>query len=220
MPVNPKPKPKWKRRPEARPEEILCAAVEIFAEQGFERAKLDDVARHAGVSKGTLYLYFDSKDALFREMVRVRLTPIFSEAELAVRDFEGSARDLLTWVIRCMWEAVNRPEMVRVTAIVHAELANFPELARFYIETIILRNRALLRQVLERGIASGEFRPVAHDFILRAVPSLLVHGAMYQIKFSEYDPDRLTGEQIVEGVLDLVLNGVLIRPDPVSDLKE
>ena len=205
--------PKWQRRPEARPEEILCAAVHVFGEEGFARAKLEDVARRAGVSKGTLYLYFDSKDTLFREMVKARITPVFAEAQRAIQDFQGSSRELLEWMIRCMWDTIRSPEMIHIARIVHAELANFPELARFYFDEVILRNRALLRTALERGIATGEFHRVAHDFILRAVPSLLVHGAMYQRGFGVYDPTPLTDDQLLEGVLDLVMHGVLTRPD-------
>jgi AcrR family transcriptional regulator len=211
-PRTPRP-PKWQRRPEARPEEILCAAVHVFGEEGFARAKLEDVAQRAGVSKGTLYLYFDSKDTLFREMVKARITPVFAEAEQAMREFQGSARELLEWMIRCMWDTIRRPEMIHIARIVHAELASFPELARFYFDEVILRNRALLRTAVERGIATGEFHRVAHDFVLRGVPSLLVHGAMYQRGFGVYDPTPLSDDQLLEGVLDLVMHGVLTRPD-------
>jgi AcrR family transcriptional regulator len=207
---------KWQRRPEARPEEILCAAVQVFGEEGFARTKLEDVARKAGVSKGTLYLYFDSKDTLFREMVKARITPVFAEAEQAIRGFQGSARALLEWMIRCMWDTIRRPEMIHIARIVHAELASFPELARFYFDEVIQRNRALLREAVERGLATGEFRRVSHDFILRAVPSLLVHGAMYQRGFGVYDPTPITDDQLLEGVLDLVMNGVLTRPDATA----
>ena len=72
--------PRWQRRPEARPDEILDAAFAVFGETGFARAKIDDVARLAGVSKGTVYLYFDSKESLFREMVRAKVVAPLAEA--------------------------------------------------------------------------------------------------------------------------------------------
>lgn len=203
--------PKWKRRPEARAEEILSAAIEVFGEVGFARAKLDDVAKKAGVSKGTLYLYFDSKEELFRRLVLERIIPAFLAAEQYMRESSGSARDLLEWYIRSKWNVIRQPEMVRIARLVHAELASFPELARFYFEEVVLRSRLLLRGILERGEASGEFRKVSHDFVLRAVPSLLVHGAMYQRGFGAYDPHALTDDELLEGILDLVLHGVLAR---------
>ena len=94
---------RWQRRPEARPEEILDAALTVFGESGFARAKIDDVARLAGVSKGTVYLYFDSKESLFREMVRAKVVASLAEAEAFVRTYEGSARGLLVEVIRRMY---------------------------------------------------------------------------------------------------------------------
>ena len=203
--------PKWKRRPAARPEEILSAAIEVFGEVGFARAKLDDVARKAGVSKGTLYLYFDSKEELFRRLVQERIVPCFEKAEEYLRESQGTAREMLEWFIRRSWEAVRQPEMVSIARLVHAELANFPDLSRFYFEAVILRNRSLLNQILERGRSTGEFRVVPHDFVLRAVPSLVVHGAMYQRVFGVFDPSALTDEELLEGILDLVLHGVLAR---------
>jgi hypothetical protein len=118
---------------------------------------------------------------------------------------------MLEWYIRRKWETIRKPEMVRIARLVHAELVNFPELARFYFEEVILRSRSLLNQILERGIGTGEFRKVPHDFVLRAVPSLLVNGAMYQRGFGAYDPHALTDEELLEGILDLVLQGVLAR---------
>jgi AcrR family transcriptional regulator len=208
----PSPKsPKWKRRPEARSEEILSAAIEVFGDVGFAKAKLDDIARKAGVSKGTLYLYFDSKEELFRRLVQERIVPCFEKAEQYLRESQGTPREMLEWFIRRSWDAVRQPEMVRIARLVHAELANFPDLTRFYFDAVILRNRSLLNQILQRGAATGEFRVVPHEFVLRAIPSLLVHGAMYQRGFGAFDPHALTDEELLEGVLDLVLHGVLAR---------
>ena len=82
--------PRWQRRPDARPEEILEAAKHVFGESGYAGTKLEDVARRAGVSKGTLYLYFDGKEALFREMVRAKVVAALAHAEETVRTFDGS----------------------------------------------------------------------------------------------------------------------------------
>jgi AcrR family transcriptional regulator len=205
--------PKWKRRPESRPDEILSAAIEVFGEAGLARAKLDDVARKAGVSKGTLYLYFDSKEELFRCVVQQRIASCFDEAERRLREFQGSSREMLEWFLRRSWETIRRPEMVQIARMVNSELANFPDLTRFYFDAVILRNRALLNQVLDRGLASGEFRAVPNDFVIRAVPSLLLHGAIYQRGFGRFDPHALTDEQVIEGIVDLVLHGVMARKE-------
>ncbi len=206
------PRPRWQRRPAARPDEILDAAFAVFAEDGFARAKLDDVARRAGVSKGTLYLYFDSKETLFREMVRAKIIPCVVQGEELVRTHEGSARDLLVTVIRRMWITVRSPEVTRIGRLLQFELGSFPELGRFYFDEVIARTRRLLQDAIDRGIASGEFRRVPHHFTTRAVASLLVHSAQHQCFFAPLDPAPLTDEQVVNGVIDIVLNGVLVRP--------
>jgi AcrR family transcriptional regulator len=206
------PRPRWKRRPAARPEEILDAAFAVFAEDGFARAKLDDVARRAGVSKGTLYLYFDSKETLFREMVRAKVVPCVVEGEEFVRTFEGSPRDLLVAVIRRMWTTVRTPEVTRIGRLLQFELGSFPELGRFYFDEVIARTRRLIQGAIDRGVASGEFRRVPHHFATRAVSALLMHSAQQQCFFASLDPAPLTDEQVLNGVIDIVLNGVLARP--------
>jgi Transcriptional regulator len=204
--------PRWQRRPEARTEEILDAALEVFGQSGFARAKIDDVARLAGVSKGTVYLYFDSKEALFREMVRAKVVACLTEGEALVRTHEGSARALLVELIQGTYRRMRREEMMRIARVVQGELPHFPELARFYFDEVILRARRLVQQVLERGTASGEFRPSLNGFAARGLSSLLVHTAQVQCFFHPYDPQALTDEQAVEGLIDMYLYGVLAHP--------
>ncbi|HEX2636756.1 MAG TPA: TetR/AcrR family transcriptional regulator [Gemmatimonadales bacterium] len=208
--------PRWQRRPGARPDEILDAAFTVFGQTGFARAKIEDVARLAGVSKGTVYLYFDSKESLFREMVRARVVAALAEAEAYVRSHEGSAEALLIAVTRRMYARMRGEQMLRLARIVQGELGNFPELAQFYFHEVILRARRLVEQVLERGVASGEFRPVAHEFAARGLCSLLVHTAQMQCFFHDCDPAALSDDQAIEGLIDTYLNGVLAHPADLS----
>jgi len=205
--------PRWQRRPDARPEEILEAAKHVFGESGYAGTKLEDVARRAGVSKGTLYLYFDSKEALFREMVRAKVVAALAHAEEAVRTFDGSSRELLVILISSMYRRLRDDGMARVGRVVQAELPSFPELAQFYFEEVILRSRRLVSRVLERGVESGEFREVSHGFAARGLASLLVHTAQLQCFFHDFDPDQLSDEAALGGLVDLYLHGVLARPD-------
>lgn len=204
--------PRWQRRPEARPDEILDAALATFCESGFARAKIEDVARLAGVSKGTVYCYFDSKESLFREMVRGKVVASLAEAETFVHTYEGSARDLLIELIRRMYFRMRREEMMQLARVVQGELPHFPELARFYFDEVILRARRLVAQVLDRGVASGEFRRGADAFAARGLSSLLVHTAQVQCFYHRFDPQALSEEQAVEGLVDLYLHGVLADP--------
>jgi AcrR family transcriptional regulator len=204
--------PRWQRRPEARPEEIIDAAQQVFGEQGFARTKLEDVARLAGVSKGTVYLYFDSKESLFRAMVRAKVVAGLTEAEEMVRGHDGPPGELLAGLIRWMYHRMRSDQMARISRLVHAELSNFPELAKFYFEEVILRARRLIEDVTRRGVESGEFRAVPHGFAARGLCSLLVQTAQVQCFFHFIDPGALTEEEALEGLIDLYLNGVLARP--------
>src|SRR5205809_93345 len=104
------PKPRWKRRKDARPGEIVAAALEVFGERGFAATKLDDVARKAGVTKGTVYLYFESKEALFKAIVRETIVPALATGERLVAEHRGSAADLLRRLIRGWWEAIGETQ--------------------------------------------------------------------------------------------------------------
>jgi len=206
--------PRWQRRPDTRPEELICAARDTFGELGFAQARLEDVARRAGVSKGTVYLYFDSKETLFREMVKACVVSTFAEGEECLRHHQGTAKEALEIFVRRLWQVVRRPEMTGIARLVQSELHQFPELARFYVDTVIHGARQLVGRILEDGIRRGEFRPVQHDFAVRAIPSLLVNSAMFQQFFGPYDTKALTDDQVVEGILDLVYHGVLAQPEP------
>jgi AcrR family transcriptional regulator len=205
--------PRWQRRPEARPDEILDAAFTVFGEHGFARTKLEDVARAAGVSKGTLYLYFDSKETLFREMVRAKVIPIVEEGEAMVQSHRGSYRDLLVSIMTRTFDILQHRGIGRISRLVMSELAAFPELARFYFEEVVLRARRLLDQVLERGAAAGEFRTLPHRYGARGVQAMLIHAAQVHCSFQQFDPHALSDAQVLEGIIDLYLNGVLVRAD-------
>lgn len=148
------------RRKEARPAELLAAALELFVEKGFVGTRLEDVAARAGVSKGTLYLYFDSKEALFKAVIQEGMVPILEQGAGLVDGFKGSAADLLRTLIGEWWQRIGNTALAGVPKLMISEAGNFPELANYYHDTVIVRGRDLMRRALQRGIASGEFRVV------------------------------------------------------------
>lgn len=203
--------PRWQRRPDARPDEIINAALAVFADAGFVGARLEEIAQRAGVSKGTLYLYFDSKEELFREVVRSKVVSVVEAGEQEVARMQGSAEDRLVRLIRAIWSVVSDPAMARITKLMHSELGNFPELAQFYYDEVIVRVRNLVRGVLADGVASGEFRAEQSDYAARAIPHLLVMGAKMLHFFRQFDPEPLEPDEIIDGAVDLILNGVRMR---------
>lgn len=159
-------KPRWQRRKDARPAEILSAALDVFAERGFAAAKLDEVAARAGVSKGTLYLYFESKEELFRSVVRGLLLPTVATAERRIAEHTGSATELLRGLVLTFGRVITESKLGAIPKLIVAEAANFPDLARFYYEEVIKRGMRAMAGVLQRGAAAGEFRPIAVEQFL------------------------------------------------------
>jgi AcrR family transcriptional regulator len=209
-------RPRWKRRPDARPEEILEAALAVFGEQGYAGTRLDDVARRAGVSKGTLYLYFSSKEDLFRAMVEARVEGALAGIEELVRAWDGSTTDLLEAFVEQYWGYMGRMENCRLARLVISELANFPELARFHYRRVVLRVRRVIESILERGIAQGEFRRLDPVFAARALQLLCVHLAQFLVYFQPHDPTPVSREDMLAGILDLYLHGVLSTSAPAA----
>lgn len=196
------------RRKEARPGELTAAALELFVEKGFVGTRLDDVAARAGVSKGTLYLYFDSKEALFKAVIREGILPILDEGAGMVDNFTGSSGDLLRGLILEWWKRIGSTALGGVPKLMISEAGNFPELAAFYHETVIIRGRELMRRVLLRGIESGEFRPVevetAIDVIFAPVLMMLIWDhSMGACGCGSHDPATY-----LQTHFDLVLNGL------------
>lgn len=161
--------PARRRRKEARPAELTAAALDVFVEKGYAATRLEDVAKRAGVSKGTLYLYFDSKEALFKAVVREGLLPALAEGEALVAGYKGDSERLLRELATGMWLLIGAQRIGGIPKLVFAEARNFPEIASFYHQEVILRGTALIRSVIERGIRRKEFRPVDIDAVVHLV---------------------------------------------------
>lgn len=149
-----------RRRKDARPSELTAAALELFVEKGFAATRLEDVAARAGVSKGTLYLYFDSKETLFKAVIQEGLIPALAEGEAILARHGGSAFHLLQQLLDNWWTLIGDTHLSGIIKLMISEARNFPEVAQFYYENVIRRGRALIGAALERGMASGEFRPM------------------------------------------------------------
>ncbi len=199
---------RWTRRKRARPVEILDAALKVFAEKGFTGARMEDIAARAGVTKGTIYLYFENKEAVFKTLVRESIGATLSEVTANVRDYEGSAKELLRFALTAMAHLLTASDRVVLPKIIIGESGNFPELARFYREEIIDKGLALMSGLIARGIAQGEFRevPVKHAVRLCVAPVLL--GAMWRTTFAQFDAEPYDYKGLIETHLDVLFRGL------------
>ncbi len=200
--------PRWRRRKDARPEEIVAAALDVFVERGFAAATLDDVARHAGVTKGTIYLYFENKEALLKAVVRGTIVPVIAQGEALARSFTGSARDLFERLVREYWRLVGETALAGIPKLMMAEAGNFPELARFYYEEVAVRGHRLMAGVLERGIKAGEFRPVNLTVASKLAMSPLMHAVVARRAFASCMPEGFDIGPYLDTHIELFLHGI------------
>nr|WP_316644382.1 TetR/AcrR family transcriptional regulator [uncultured Roseateles sp.] len=199
------------RRKQARPQELLDAALALFVERGFAATRAEEVAKRAGVSKGTLYLYYPSKEELFKAVVRHNLSAQIIEGMEIAAAFEGSTADLLALVLRTWWERVGEGPSGGIVKIMMAESGNFPELAQFYAEEVILPAQQLLGSVIERGVQRGEFRPVKVADTVHVLCSPLLFLSLQQQSFGAcgvYTP-LLVPESVLNTQIDLMLRGLM-----------
>jgi TetR/AcrR family transcriptional regulator len=202
------------RRKEARPHELLSAALELFVEKGFAATKTEDVAGRAGVAKGTLYLYYPSKEDLLKAVVRENLSVVIAEGAAVAGAFSGTTHELLLLLMETWWERVGNTPASGIIKIIITEMGNFPDFARFYAEEVMRPGHALFTSVLERGMASGELRAVdlaeTVDVLIFPMLMLCLHkhslGACPGMKTS-IDP-----RSFIKTHVDVVVRGLLVRP--------
>lgn len=167
--------PKRERRKQARPGELLQAALELFVEKGYAATRSEEVAARAGVSKGTLFLYFPSKEELFKAVVRENVVRPQTEGAQEIARFEGPTPALLEQLMLEWWRRYGATQASGISKLVMSEASNFPDLARFFQEEVVTPGHAMVRSVLQRGVDRGEFRPIN--------PELTVHSVLAPLLF-------------------------------------
>jgi AcrR family transcriptional regulator len=201
-------RPRWRRRKADRPGEIVIAALESFVERGYAATKLVDVARRAGVSKGTLYLYFRDKEDLFRAVVDRMAVPTVERGEALAARFEGSAADLLRTLLLDWWDLIRGSHRSGLTKLMVAESHNFPGAAEAFLRRVVLRRRRLLSRVLERGIAQGEFRPLDLDQAVRIAVAPILLASIWEHSFRTQDRDPVDAREMIRLHVEIFLAGI------------
>jgi AcrR family transcriptional regulator len=200
--------PRWQRRKQARPGEIVAAALQVFVERGFAATRVEDVARRAGVTKGTVYLYFDGKEALFKAVVRDTIVPWIAKGEALAQAHTGTARELFVTLVSEWWRLLGETELSGIPKLMLAEAVNFPELARFYYDEVVSRGHRLIASVLERGIASGEFRAIDVRVAARLVMAPLLQAAQWRHSFALCGAEPIEMAKHLGTYVDIFLHGI------------
>ena len=201
-------KARWRRRKDARPQEILEAALQVFAEKGFAAARMDEIAQRARVSKGTIYLYFESKEAVFRALVQATLVRRVADMVALVRDHKGPIAPLLRELLLRLGHFLSTSDLVMLPKMVIAEAGNFPDLARIYREEVVERGLALFGGLLQAGMDRGEFRkvPVHHAVRLCMAPLLL--AAIWRTTFAPLDREPYDYAGLIDAHVTTLLRGL------------
>jgi AcrR family transcriptional regulator len=204
-------RPRFARRKEARPHELTAAALSLFVERGFAATRLDEIAARAGVSKGTLYLYFDSKEALFEAVIREGIVPALEEGEALFERHRDDPAALLRELLLGWWQLIGATDLGGIPKLMMAEAQNFPDVAKFYFDEVMARGRELMRKAVQAGVDRGIFRTVNTDQIVNVLMAPLLHLATWRYSFACCDPKGMQPQQYLESCLDLIFNGLLVE---------
>ena len=205
--------PRWRRLPEERPRQIIEAALDAFSEHGLAAARLEDIAKLAGVSKGTIYLYFPNKEALFCEMVREMVGESITSAQIRITAGTDTARDKYANYMKAVWDKVRSPTFEKLHRVVEADLQSYPALLQFFFSEISLRSMDVAAGIVRQGIEAGEFRDVDPDAVTRIHHAVLIKhgvwcGKREQIPFVAH----LSDEQVFDQILDFMMHSILRSP--------
>jgi AcrR family transcriptional regulator len=202
------------RRKEARPGELLDAALELFVEKGYAATRSEEVAARAGVSKGTLFLYFPSKEELFKAVVRENLSGRFKEWEDEFETFEGSTAEMVRYCMHIWWERIGATPASGITKLIISEARNFPDLAAFYQQEVVRPGTTLIRRILQRGVDRGEFRAIDIDYTVFSLVAPMVFLIMMKHSLGACTPEdyALDPLRYVDTHVDNLLGGLCVRP--------
>jgi AcrR family transcriptional regulator len=201
------------RRKQARPGELLDAALDLFVEKGFAATRSEEVAARAGVSKGTLFLYFPSKEELFKAVVRENMSGRFAEWQEEFETFEGSTADMVRYCMRVWWERIGATRASGITKLMISEARNFPELAAFYQQEVIRPGTELVRRILQRGVERGEFRAIDVDYTVFGIVAPMIFLIMMKHSLGACVPQDypLDPERYIAAQVETLLQGLCVR---------
>jgi TetR/AcrR family transcriptional regulator len=210
---------KRERRKEARPGELLAAALELFVEKGYAATRAEEVAHRAGVSKGTLFLYFPSKEELFKAVVRENIAGRFAQWNAEFDAYSGPTPEMLRYALRMWWQRIGATPVSGITKLMISEAANFPELAAFYHQEVIEPGRALIRRILQRGIDRGEFKALDLEQAVYLVVAPMIFLMSWKHSFAGCAScaSTLEPERFLELQIETLLHGLCLPPAQTTD---
>lgn len=206
--------PNHQRRKAERPQELLAAALALFVEKGFAATRAEEVAQRAGVSKGTLYLYYESKEELLKAVIRQYLSSEIAEGAALAQTHTGSATHAISVVLTQWWQRVIDSPASGVFKLIITEARNFPDIAEFYYREVVSPGEQIIGGLIQRGIDSGEFRPVDVPLTVHLIAMPMVMLCMHKHSLGMCCPVAALHDTsaVIRHHFDLLLGGLLARP--------
>ena len=200
--------PKFRRRAEARPDEVLDAALELFVEKGFSATRVEDIATRAGLSKGAVYLYFPSKEAILEGLVRRAVLPIANNAIAFLENYSGDPRLVIGTVMKMIAGRLADPKLVAIPRLLIREIIHFPEFAQMYRREVLDRVIPAVQKLIANGITEGYLRPVDPELTVRSIVGpIMLHMLMAEI-FGMTPKGGLSLDRLVDNHLTILFDGL------------
>ena len=208
--------PKFRRRADARPDEVLDAAIALFAEKGYAATTVQEIATRAGLSKGAVYLYFPSKAAVLEGLVERAISPVAQVALSQLSNFSGDPRPLIAQALKAFALRLRDPDLLAVPRIVIHEALAAPEIAQMYRRAVLDKAVPALTALIARGVKDGHLRKVDPEMTVRSVVGpILVHVLLDEI-FDLRPEGGLQLERLIDNHLTILLAGLAPEKDGAS----
>ena len=200
--------PKFRRRAEARPDEVLDAALALFIEKGFAATRVEDIAVRAGLSKGAVYLYFPSKEAILEGLVKRAVVPIAEGALSFLNNYSGDPRPVISQVLKMIAARLADPKLVAMPRLLIREIVNFPEFADMYRREVLDRVIPAVTQLVETGMREGYFRELDAELTLRSIIGPIIAHMLISELFGIRPKDGLAVDRLIDNHLSILFDGL------------
>lgn len=202
---------RWQRRKEDRSGEILEAALVCFSKKGFAATRMEDIARRAKIAKGTVYLYFDSKEAVFKALARGSMGARLGAIQTFIAQYQGSSTDLLRLVLTNIGEFARTSDRVILPKLLLAEAGNFPDLVKFWRKELLDRGLGALQSIIRRGVERGEFRDNHPEYVAKLCVAPMITIVIWRTTFAQFDKEPYDYQGLIEAHLQILLRGISLR---------
>ncbi len=204
--------PRWRRRKDDRPGEIMDAALDVFLEKGYAATRLEDIAQKAKVTKGTLFIYFTNKEDLFRSLVREGIGQLAAFKDQSHTDLRASAHEIILLMVHNWWKFLANSNFGKLPKIIISEATNFPDITKMYMDDVILPGRKMMADVVQKGIDAGEFQSVDAEIAARIILAPLFMLLIWRYSASAFEKKPIHELDYINTHVNLSINGLQVRP--------